>query len=68
MLLHLNEYANSTQIFAWDSSGPIKTEIFDAIFAVRSAEDSNESTNLMSAAFDTDLEAQSSEVGNSTDL
>jgi hypothetical protein len=68
MLLHLIEYANSTQILAWDSNGPIKTEISDAIFAVRSDEDSNlESTNLMSAVFDTDLEGQS-EVGNSTDL
>jgi len=68
MLLHLIEYANSTQILAWDSSASPKTEIFDAIFAVRSAQDSDlESTNLMSAVFDTDLERQS-EVGNSTDL
>ncbi|EDR08587.1 uncharacterized protein LACBIDRAFT_296897 [Laccaria bicolor S238N-H82] len=60
MLLHLIEYANSTQIFG-DSSGHIKTEIFDAIFAVRSAEDSDlETTNLMSAVFDTDLERQTS--------
>lgn len=68
MLLHLIEHANSTQIFAWDSNGPLKTQISDAIFAVRTAGDSNlESTNLMDAIFDTDLERQS-EVGNSTDL
>lgn len=60
MLLHLIEYANSTQILAWDSNGPLKTVISDAIFAVHSAEDSDlESTNLMTAVFDTDLERQS---------